>query len=228
MFVQTNNKTSISMSIIAVFGATGRTGKPFVEKALAAGHTVRALARNPAKLTIRHPGLTVMQGDATNAADVQKTIAGTDAVVSLLGQDKNSPVRLQTDATRLIIAAMKRAGIRRLISLTGGGVRNPGADQPKFMDNLIVFIMKNIAGSGPKNALEDGIAHANLIRASGLDWTIVRGPMLTDDAEKGTYQVGNVGTVPGIKLTRADLADFILKEVEQKKYVGQMPFVTNG
>jgi putative NADH-flavin reductase len=216
------------MSTIAVFGATGRTGKPFVEKALAAGHTIRALVRTPTKLTITHPNLTLITGDATKPADVQKTITGAEGVVSLLGQDKNSPPRLQTNATRLIIDAMKQSGIRRLISLTGGGVRNEGVDQPKFMDNVIVFIMKNIAGSGARNALEDGIAHAELIRASGLDWTIARGPMLTDDPEKGSYVVGNVGTVAGIKLTRADLADFLLNEYNKNQYIGQMPFVTNG
>lgn len=123
---------------------------------------------------------------------------------------------------------MKKAGVRRLISLTGGGVRDAANDKPGFMDNLIVFIMKNVAGKGAKNALLDGISHAEVIRNSGLDWTIVRGPMLTEDHAKGSYQVGNVGTVKGIKLTRDDLAHFMLSEFEQRKYMGQMPFVTNG
>ncbi len=216
------------MTTIAVFGATGRTGQPFVEKALAAGHTVRALVRNPQKMTAKHKNLHLIIGDALNAADVQKTIDGADGVVSCLGQDAASRPDFQTQATRLIINAMQQRGLARLVSLTGGGVRDAANDEPGFMDNLIVFIMKNVAGKGAKNALMDGTSHANLIRQTDLDWTIARGPMLTDDPAKGTYQVGNVGTVNGIKLTRSDLAEFMLTEYTGKKYVRQMPFVTNG
>lgn len=216
------------MTTIAVFGATGRTGRPFVEKALAAGHTVRALVRNPAKMTTKHKNLYLVKGDALNAADVQRTITGANGVVSCLGQDAASQPDFQTRATRLIIAAMQQQGISRLVSLTGGGVRDAARDKPGFMDNLIVFIMKNVAGQGTKNALMDGISHAEAIRATTLDWTIARGPMLTDDPAKGSYVVGDVGTVTGIKLTRDDLAGFMLKEFTEKKYVRQMPFVTNG
>lgn len=216
------------MQTIAVFGASGRTGQPLVEKALAAGHAVRALVRNPQKLGITHLNLTVIKGDALNARDVAETIKGTNGVISALGQDKASPPDFQTRATERIIEAMKKAGLKRLVSLTGGGVRDTAHDRPGFMDNLIVFIMKNVAGKGARNALLDGIAHADVLKKSGLDWTIVRGPMLTDDAEKGTYQVGHVGTVKGIKLTRADLADFMLKEYSARQHVGQMPFITNG
>lgn len=216
------------MSTIAVFGATGRTGIPFVQQALEAGHTIQALVRTPQKITISHPRLRLIKGDALNPADVDKAIYGSNGAVSLLGQDKASQPDLQTRATRLIIESLKKHALRRLISLTGGGVRDAARDTPGFMDNLIVFIMKNVAGSGARNALTDGISHAELIRNSGLDWTIVRGPMLTEDPAKGSYQVGYVGTVKGIKLTRADLATFLLTEWETGQHLGQMPFVTNG
>lgn len=216
------------MATIAVFGGTGRTGLPFIKQALEAGHTLQVLARNPQKLTISHPRLRVIKGDALNPADVDKTVQGTDGVVSLLGQDKASQPDLQTRATKLIIDSLKKHGLKRLISLTGGGVRDDAHDKPGFMDKLIVFIMKNVAGAGARNALMDGISHAELIRQSGLDWTIVRGPMLTEDPAKGSYQVGYVGTVKGIKLTRADLATFILKEWETGQWRGKFPFVTNG
>ena len=216
------------MTTIAIFGATGRTGVLFVEKALAAGHSVRALVRNPKKMTVKHKNLHLITGDALNAADVQKTIAGADGVVSCLGQDAASQPDFQTRATRLIIAAMQQQGIRRLVSLTGGGVRDAARDKPGFMDNLIVFIMKNVAGKMAKNALTDGISHAEAIKATNLDWTIARGPMLTEDPAKGSYVVGDVGTVKGIKLTRTDLAEFMLREFTEKKYLRQMPFVTNG
>lgn len=216
------------MSTIAMFGATGRTGQPLVQKALDAGHTVRALVRNPQKMPVSHPNLILIQGSSLDATRVDETITGSDGVISVLGQDKNSPSDLQTRSTQLIINAMEQHGLRRLVSLTGAGVRDVARDKPGFIDNVIVFIMKNVAGSGARNALFDGINHADLIRQTHLDWTIARGPMLTDDPVKGSYQVGYVGTVPGIKLTRADLADFILREFEQGQYIRQMPFVTNG
>ncbi|CCH55268.1 Flavin reductase Short=FR [Fibrisoma limi BUZ 3] len=216
------------MSTIAVFGATGRTGIPLVQKALEEGYQVRALVRNPQKMTITHPHLIVIQGDALDPRSVSKTIGNSDGVISTLGQDKASSPDFQTRATQLIIDVMKQNDIRRLISLTGGGVRDAANDKPGFMDNAIVFIMKNVAGKGARQALFDGISHAELIKKSGLDWTIVRGPMLTEDPAKGSYKVGYVGTVPGIKLTRADLADFIMNEFETGQYLHKMPFVTNG
>lgn len=216
------------MSTIAIFGATGRTGRPLVKKALDAGHSVRALVRNPQKLTLQHPNLTVIPGSSLDAAKVDETVNGSDGVISMLGPDKNSPPDLMTRSTQYIIDAMNRYGLNRLVSLTGAGVRDAQNDKPGFVDNAIVFVMKNLAGAGARNALYDGINHADLIRRTNLNWTIVRGPRLNDDPAKGSYQVGYVGTVPGINLTRADLADFILKEFEQGTYIRQMPLVTNG
>ena len=216
------------MSVISVFGGTGRTGLPFIKQALAKGHSVKALVRTASKMPINHKNLHLIIGDALDASKVSQTITGSNGVVSCLGQDKSSQPDFQTKATRLIVEAMKNHGVKRLISLTGGGVRDMAHDKPGFMDNLIVFVMKNVAGKGARHALMDGISHAEVVANSSLDWTIVRGPMLTEDPAKGIYQVGSVGTVKGIKLTRQDLAAFMLDEFVNRKYVGQMPFVTNG
>ena len=217
----------MEMNKIAVFGASGRTGVPFLEKSLTQGYTVQALIRNPDRAPLQHPNLTWIVGDVLNRSAIDQTLAGTQAVISLIGHVKNSPTNLQTAAIQLIIDSMKAQGIKRLISLTGGGVRNELADKPGFADKAIVFIMKNLTGKGPREALLDGIAHADLIRQSGLQWTIVRGPMLTNDPEKGDYQVGSVGTVKGFKLTRSDLAAFILQSLTEGNYIGEMPFVAN-
>ena len=216
----------MEISTIAVFGASGRTGVPFIKNAVDS-YKVKALVRTPEKLSFSHPNLEIIKGDAMNAADVAKTIEGTQAVVSLLGHAKGSPPDLQTKATRHIIAAMKAQGIRRIISLTGGGVRDEANDDPKFMDKAIVFVMKNLAGKGSKNALADGINHAQLIRETDLDWTIVRGPMLTEDAPTGKIEVGHVGKISGFKLTRADLAAFILDTLQNHTYIEEMPFLAN-
>ena len=165
--------------------------------------------------------LTVVQGDVLSAADVARTVRGTEAVVSLIGHVKGSPANLQTDGTRHIIAAMRAEGIRRIISLTGGGVPAP-PDQPKLGDKIFRFIMK----VGFKDMLNDAVAHAELLKASGLDWTVVRGPRLTQDPAAGSYRVGAVGVNASMSLSRADLAAFLLKELETGKHVGQMPFVS--
>ncbi|NBC83786.1 MAG: NAD(P)H-binding protein [Bacteroidetes bacterium] len=213
---------------IALFGASGRTGKIFLERALENDMNIKALVRNPAKIENTHTNLSIIEGDVLNEAKVNDTILGCDVVVSLLGHVKGSPEDLQSKATDYIVKSMQIHGIKRLISLTGGGVRDQEHDKPKFMDNLVVFIMKNIAGKGAKNALLDGIRHADIIRQTNLDWTIVRAPVLTDKPAIGHREVGYVGTVNGIKLTRADLAQFMLDDCLHGKYIKEMPFITNG
>lgn len=106
---------------LAVFGGSGRTGRPLVERALAQGHTVRALVRTPTKVKFQDARLELIQGDATDAAAVARTVQGTDAVVSVLGHVKGSPKDVQTVATRHMVAAMKAHEVERIISLTGAG-----------------------------------------------------------------------------------------------------------
>jgi putative NADH-flavin reductase len=207
---------------IALFGGTGQTGQEFLAKALAAGYSVNALVRTPAKLSQSSPQLEVIQGDVLNPADVERTVAGTEVVVSLFGHVKGSPEWLQTNGTRHIVAAMKKHGLTRIISLSGGGLPFPEKDQPKFPDKMIRLIMKIAV---PK-VLNDAIAHAEVLAESGLDWVIVRGPRLTNDPEQGAYRVGWVGVNASTKIARADLADFLLKQVDQSQYVHQMPFVS--
>src|SRR5438876_10489552 len=100
---------------LAIFGATGRTGIPLVEQALAAGQEVVALARTSSKLPIQHPKLTVIQGDVLNQADVEKVVQSCNAVLSVLGHRKESPRDMQTVAIRHIIAAMEKYGVKRLV-----------------------------------------------------------------------------------------------------------------
>lgn len=210
------------MKRIALFGATGQTGKLFLNKALDAGYTVAVLVRDPAKLSSTHPNLRVMQGDVLNENDVRSLVQNSNVVVSLFGHVKNSPEWLQTNGTQNIARAMQQFGIKRIISLSGGGLPYPEKDRPKFADNLIRTIMKIAV---PK-ILNDAIRHHEVLEQSNLDWTIVRGPRLTNDPEKGSYRVGWVGVNASTKIGRADLADFILKQVEDKTFTKKMPFVS--
>ena len=156
-----------------------------------------------------------------NYADVAETIKGADVVVSLFGHVKGSPEWLQTEGTRHIVQAMQAEQVSRIISLSGGGLPYE-QDQPKFVDKAIRLVMKLVV---PK-VLNDAIRHAEVLRRSDRTWTIVRGPRLTDEAQRGDYRVGWVGVNAGTKIGRADLADFILQQVEDTQYDGQMPFVS--
>jgi hypothetical protein len=213
---------------LAVFGASGRTGRIFTQKALEAGNQVRALVRKPEAFDTKHKELSIIKGDFTSKEDLAICLEGCDAVVSLVGHTRGSSEGFQTRGTSLLLDLMNEKGIGRIMTLTGGGVRDPEKDQPKFMDRFVVFAMKNLAGKGTRNALIDGLNHAELVRDFKGEWTIVRGPMLTDDPPKGNTEVGMVGTVKGFKLTRSDLAAFMVKELDQKQWIRQMPFVTNG
>ncbi len=209
------------MKTIALFGGSGRTGQPFITQALAKGYAVKALVRSPEKITTPHEQLTLVKGDVLNYDDVRKTVADTDTVVSLFGHVKGSPEWLQTNGTKNIVQAMKEEKVGRIISLSGGGLPFE-KDEPKFADKAIRFIMKVAV---PK-VLNDAIEHAKVLRNSGLDWVIVRGPRLTEDPKKGEYRVGWVGVNAGTKVGRADLADFVVQLVEDSQYDHQMPFVS--
>ncbi len=210
------------MKTIALFGGTGKTGFHFLEKALAAGYPVQALVRNPDKLSTKHNSLKVTKGDVLSASDVEATIKGADIVVSLFGHVKGSPEWLQTNGTKRIIDAMKIHGVQRIISLSGGGLPFPEKDQPKLADKIIRGIMKVAV---PK-VLNDAIRHHKVLAESGLNWVIVRGPRLTDEPHKGSYRVGWVGVNASTAIGRADLADFILTQIEDEQYNGKMPFVS--
>lgn len=207
---------------IALFGASGKIGSEFLKVALAHGLEVRALARTPGKIRYEDSKLEVIKGDVLNFDDVYNTIKGADIVVSLFGQVKSSPKDLQTKGTTNIVKAMKIEGTERIISLSGGGLPFPEKDQPKFPDRLIKFIMKIAV----PQVLEDAENHAEVLKESGLNWTIIRGPRLTEEPRKGEYRVGWVGVNASTKIGRADLADFILSEIEKDNFTHQMPFVS--
>ncbi|MFP4289424.1 MAG: NAD(P)-dependent oxidoreductase [Bacteroidales bacterium] len=208
---------------IALFGSTGQTGKLFIQLALEKGYAIKALVRNPQKIQLDHPGLEVIKGDVLNPKEVEETVAGCDIVVSLFGHVKGSPEWLQTNGTKNIVEAMKNKSVDKIISLSGGGLPFPEKDRPKFPDKMIRLIMKLAV---PK-ILNDAIEHHKVLSKSGLKWIIVRGPRLTNEDPKGRYRVGWVGVNASTKIARADLSDFILKQIEDEQFHFQMPFVSD-
>ncbi len=210
------------MKSIALFGGSGKTGQKFLSQALKKGYPIKALVRTPSKIQQSSDQLEIIQGDVLNPADVASTVEGTDMVVSLFGHVKGSPAGLQTRGTQYIVDAMKKHNIDRIISLSGGGLPFPEKDEPKFADKAIRFIMKVAV----KKVLNDAIDHAEVLKGSGLKWVIVRGPRLTLEPARGTYRIGWVGVNASTQIGRADLANFIVKLVEDEQYDYQMPFVS--
>src|SRR5688500_14191794 len=202
---------------IVVFGASGGTGLKVVEQALEAGHIVTAFVRTPSQITIQHPSLTLFQGDVMNSAEVEKAISGQDAVISTLGPTRPPVPGMMETAAKNILAAMKKHGVLRIVSTTGAGVRQP-EDKPKLMDHLIGALLNLLA----KDVVLDSAANVRLIQSSDLDWTIVRFPRLMDGAHTGKYRVGYVSKDSSTQLSRADGADFVLKELTGKQWLRKL------
>ncbi|HEY9087995.1 MAG TPA: SDR family oxidoreductase [Anaerolineaceae bacterium] len=207
---------------LTVFGGTGRTGQLVVEQALAAGHEVIVLARNPEKVAIQHPALEIVQGDVQDAAAVERALSGADAVISVLGPTSNEPVFAVSRGMQHILAVMQRQGTRRLVISAGAGVGDP-QDAPGLFNHLMNFLLKTVA----KNVYLDMQKTVDLVRASTLDWTVVRVPMLVDGSQTGSVKAGYVGKGMGPRITRADMAAFLLRQVEENGYVRQSPAISN-
>lgn len=202
---------------IVVFGGTGPTGRHVVEQALEQGMAVRVVARTPAKLTIRHPALEVVPGDALVAEDVARAVAGMDAVVTTLGVPYTfSPVTLYSVATGHILAGMQAAGVRRLVGVTSGGT-HPGRDPntPWFFE----LLLKPIIG---RTLYADMRRMEALIMASETDWSILRPSRLLDAPPPGPVRLArDAYTLPGgNELSRADLAKAILETLGDDSMIG--------
>jgi len=206
---------------IVVFGASRGVGLQVVKQALDAGHTVTAFVRSPEKFEIKHGNLIVFKGDSMDASAVENAIAGQEAVISTLGPTRPSVPHMMEISAKNIVAGMKKHGARRLVSTTGAGVRQP-EDQPKFIDRSMGFMLNLMA----KDVLMDSVENAKVIQGSDLDWTIVRFPRLMDGEHTGKYRAGFVGKDSGTQLSRADGADFILKELTKEKWLRRSPMVS--
>jgi putative NADH-flavin reductase len=202
---------------LAIFGATGGTGQQVVEQALAAGHTVTVLVRDAAKLTKRDARLTVITGNVLNQADVDACVKQTDAVICTLGNTSNNPDMLVTNGTRNIITAMQQQGIQRLIVVSSLGVGDSKQQVPLFFKVVAATVLRKV--------MKDKEAQEEVVRASGLTWTLVRPGGLTDGPRTGVYQFGVDPTLKAGQVARADVADFILREVERNEFVRMAPAV---
>lgn len=199
---------------LTVFGATGSVGRHFVEQALAAGHHVTAFTRDASHVTTRHERLEVVTGDATSADDALPAVKGADAVVVLLGGGRAGGVR--EHGTRAVIEAMERAGVRRLVCQS-----TLGAGDSRGNLNLVwKYVM---FGFLLRAAYADHQRQEEVVRASDTDWTIVRPAAFTDGPRTGRYRSGFGPDEKGLtlKISRADVADFVLRQVSDDATVSR-------
>jgi putative NADH-flavin reductase len=201
---------------LAIFGSTGGIGRNLVEQALDQEHMVTAFARNPAKLEIEHANLTVVQGDALDSASVEKAVDGQDAVLCALGAGAKGAIR--TEGTRNIVQAMEKAGVSRLICLSSLGVGDSQANLNFFWKHIMFGLLL-------RGAYADHVSQEDFVKQSRLDWTLVRPAAFTDGNRTGEYRHGFSSTDKTIKakVSRADVADFMLKQLTDRTYVNETP-----
>lgn len=204
---------------ITVFGATGRTGQPLVRQALDRGHDVVAFARSAAELDVTDDALTVVEGDAYTGEGVREAVTGSDAVVSVLGQTSDGPDDLLTVAGDRVLDAMAEAGVDRLVTLVGAGVRTEG-ESVSFSGKVMGTVLKLVASE----VLADAETHVDHVRNSDTRWTVVRAPRLTSGAATGEYRAGDI-ELGFDSVSRADTARFILDVVEDDQFVHELPKV---
>ena len=198
---------------LVVLGAAGRTGRLVVEQALAAGHPVTALVRSPEKLTLRHPKLRVIVGDATDPTALSRALAGAEAVISTLGSRRS----VIADASRALVAAAREAEVNRVVILSSWLVQR---------DHLpaLTRVLTSIAMG---SVITDKAAGELLIRDSDLDWTIVYPSVLTDGPAVGSVVLPD-GATRGIseRISRVDVAAWLVHAATEYQYSGQAVALT--
>jgi putative NADH-flavin reductase len=196
---------------LIIFGATGGTGRQCVDQALAQGHQVTAFVRQPAALAVQHPDLTIIQGDITDHDAMQRAIPGHDVVISALGT-RGGPAVLP-EGTRNILEAMASHGVRRSLWVSSFGAGDSLQQMGWLSQTLIV---KGLL----RQAIQEKNAQEQIILASGGDWIIARPGGLTDGPLTGAYRVTGPGDKVGRpSISRADVADFMLKNLTDDRYV---------
>jgi putative NADH-flavin reductase len=201
---------------LALLGGTGRIGGLVLARALESGHQVTALARNPGALA-EAAALTVVRGDATDAEAVAATVEGAEAVLSALGPRGVKVPALLQSAARNTVLAMSKTGARRLICVSAAGAFVE--DDPN-MNALVKIILPKIFAA----QFVDVRAMEQVIRASDLDWTLVRATRLVNGAVTGKYRAGPDYPPPGgRKISRADVAHFIGATLEQNSWLEAAP-----
>jgi putative NADH-flavin reductase len=208
---------------LTIFGATGGTGTSLAEQALAAGHDVTAVVRDPARLSISTSArLQVSTADVMDPAAIVTAVAAADAVVSAIGPRGTGVTTVSQDTVRSIIAAMQKAGSRRLLTVSGSIVADEGESA------YLRLIKPVVRRTFLRHVCADMRAAEAEVEATDLDWTIMRPPRLTDGPATGRYRTSIGGGLPrSLTVTRADLAACILAAISDPATVREHIAVAN-
>ena len=212
------------MARILIVGASRGTGLQTVRKALAAGHRVRALARSAANIPIENERLERITGDATDRTALINALEGIEAVIVTLGVASSfatvvSGTELFSTATRALVDTMREKGVRRLVAMTGIGAGDSRGHGGFIYDWLVFPLLL-------KRVYDDKDVQEQIIRQSELDWTIVRPGLLTNGPETDRYRVLlDPAQWTAGSISRADVADFLVKEVTDRRFIGRAPVI---
>ena len=202
---------------VVVFGATGGTGLQLVKQALEAGHQVTALVRPHTKFPMQHERLRILQGDVLDPACVDAAVTGQDAVLSALGTNQRGPVTICADGLKSILTAMTTHGVRRLVAISAYGAAD-SHHRNLYTSSLWTFM---------KQKMIDKERMEVLIKQSDVDWTVVRPAALTDRPRAQRYHTGtDLYMKIRSKISRADVADFMLRQLTDTTYVHKAPAIT--
>ena len=205
---------------IAIFGASGRTGVELVKQALEDGHSVTAFVRDPARMPIKDNHLAVVTGDVFDPAAVDQAVKGQDAVICALGVGNDiKKTTVRTTGTANMISSMQKHQVTRLVVVTAMGV-GESWDTLSWMNKLFFATLL-------KSARDDHETQETAVKESGVDWTIIRPSGLQDSPRTGVYDYGENIKAKNSTIARADVADLILKTLEDDRLIGQAVTVTN-
>ncbi|MBN2039806.1 MAG: SDR family oxidoreductase [Spirochaetes bacterium] len=209
---------------VLLFGATGRTGKEIIKQAIEQNHEIRAFARKPEDIAYRQKNLDIFKGDILDYEKVFNAVKGMDAVISSLGiriLKKNTVI---SEGTRNIINAMEDNGVKRFICLSAVGVGESRAQQSRLGLLYNYFIIPHII----RNMFDDKEVQDKYILESSLDWTIVRAVILTSKKKTGNARSFKADDLTiGKKITRGDVADFMLGQIADRSNVRKAVSLSN-
>ena len=202
---------------VIVFGATGKTGLHVCRQAVEQGHQVTAFTRSASKIDRQVTDLQVAQGDVTDADSVAASVAGQDAAIVALGSNGLRDKTTLSVGTRNVVDGMIKHEVGRLVVLSAAGVGESWGQIPWLARIMFRTMLRNIYA--------DHVAQEKLVRGSSLDWTIVRAAILKDGPANNDYTASNMGRVGHIN--RADLAKFLVRQVDEAVYSRQAISVTS-
>jgi putative NADH-flavin reductase len=208
------------MMRLLIFGASGKTGLHLTQQALHKNYTVSAFVRNPQRFPIQHNNLQIIKGNVADYDTVFRAIRNQDAVISALGA--KSPFqndRLLIQGVEHIVNAMERNAVKRLVYLSFLGVKEYRKELGFLVNYVVPLFLKKV--------IQDHEAKESIIISSSLDWTIIRPPRLTNGKQTGNYRHGEhiLSKSLMMKISRADLAAFMLQQVSDSQYIHQKPRV---